>query len=97
MVHVDVEVELVDLNEVDLFVDSYDVPQYHVELVLLVRPYAQANQSAHVSLPVQIDRNVRCARDGWRFRWQALGLRLGLEPEPNGYELEPVMQDRELE
>jgi len=40
MVHVDVEVELVDLNEVDLVVDSDDAPQYHVEFLLLVRPYA---------------------------------------------------------
>ena len=50
MVHVDVEVELVDLNEVDLVVDSDDAPQYHVEVDQLVDMLAQCSERQCFSL-----------------------------------------------
>ena len=79
MVHVDVEVELVDLNEVDLVVDSDDAPQYHVE----------------VDQRVDMRRTMFRAGMFPSQRWAGLlvdpatlatqmALSLELEPEPNG-------------
>ena len=88
MVHVDVEVELADLNEVDLFVDSDDAPQYHVELVLF------RVLLAHCSEPPCFSPLIR-ARDLSEVRVRTASD--GFVPGPNGCELEPAMQDSELE